>query len=233
MVAKAAMFAYPKQAEFNRPVPKNKIYGYAKPTRAIRERFVSQVSEIVWKYKLAPETVNLPARNQAKTSVHEIQIFEIALKTGELAEDVLRTMDKAIPSLLFFELTFEDRVRFAAAYKRPNEANSRKNVVEAYFETPWQPANQARPTLPVALDLAGLYEQMLRQHMLASPMALVGRLGEGLQAMADRASLIRSKENECRQLEARIKKEIQFNRKVELNSKLRAHRADLAKLQQQ
>ncbi len=229
MVAEAAMFAYPKQAEFNRPVPKNKIYGYAKPTRAIRERFVSQVGEIVWKYKLAPETVNLPA----KALVHEIQVFEIALKTGDLAEDVLRTMDKAIPSLLFFELTFEDRVRFAAAYKRPNEANSRKNVVEAYFETPWQPANQGRPSLPVALDLAGLYEQMLRQYMLASPMALVGRPGEGLQAMADRSSLIRSKENECRQLEARIKKEIQFNRKVELNTKLRAHRAELAQLQQQ
>ena len=45
---------------------------------AIRDRFVSQVSEIVWKYKLAPETVNLPA----KLSVQEIQVFEVALKTG-------------------------------------------------------------------------------------------------------------------------------------------------------
>ena len=142
-------------------------------------------------------------------------------------------MDKAIPSLLFFELTFEGRVKFAAAYKRPNETNSRKNVVEAYFETPWQPANKPRPTLPVALDLAGLYEQMLHRHMLGSPMALAPRSGESLQAMADRASLIRTKENECRQLEARIKKEIQFNRKVELNGALRAHRAELAQLQQQ
>lgn len=229
VITEAAMFAYPQQAEFNRPVPKNKIYSYAQPTRAIRNRFVAQVSEIVWRYKLAPETVNLPA----KAPVQEIQVFEVVLKTGELAEEVLRTMDKAIPSLLFFELTFEDRVRFAAAYKRPNEANSGKSVVEAYFETPWQPANQKRPTLPVALDLATLYDLMLRQHMLASPLALAGRPGEGLQAMADRASLIRSKERECQQLEARIRKEIQFNRKVELNSKLRAHRAELAQLQQQ
>lgn len=213
----------------NRPVPKNKIYGYAKPSRAIRNRFVSQVSEIVWKYKLAPATVNLPA----KLVVHEIQIFEVALKDGELSEDVLRTMDKAIPSLLFFELAFEGRVRFAAAYKRPNEANIRKNVVEAYFDTPWQSASESRPPLPVALDLAGLYEQMLHQHMLKSPMALVPRHGESLQTMADRANLIRAKENECRQLEARIKKEIQFNRKVELNTALRAHRAELARLQQQ
>lgn len=223
------MFAYPKQAEFNRTVPKSKIYSYAKPSRTIQGRFVSQVAEIVWKYKLAPETVNLPA----KIPVYEIQVFHIALKTGELTEDVLRTMDKAIPSLLFFELTFEDRVRFAAAYKRPNEADSRKNVVDAYFETPWQPASQARPALPVVLDLAGLYEQMLRQHMLASPMALTGLPGEALQAMADRASLIRVKQNECLRLEAQIKKEFQFNRKVELNSRLRECRAELAQLQQQ
>ena len=223
------MFAYPQQAEVNRAVPKNKIYAHAKPSRSIRDRFVSQVSEIVWKYKLAPETVNIPARGIAQ----EIQVFEVALKGRELAEDVLRTLDKAIPSLLFFELTFDDRVKFAAAYKRPSEASSRKNVVEAYFETPWQRANEARPPVPVALDLAGLYEQMLHRHMLASPMAITPRSGEQLQEMADRASLIRAKENECRKLEVGIKKEIQFNRKVEFNSALRACRAEIARLQRQ
>ena len=71
------MFTYPRQAEVNRPVPKNKIYGYAKPSRAIRDRFVPQVSEIVWQYKLAPETVNLPA----KMSVHGIQVFKVFSRT--------------------------------------------------------------------------------------------------------------------------------------------------------
>lgn len=223
------MFSYPKQAELNRPVPKTKIYGYAKPSRAIRDRFVSQISEIVWKYKLSPETVNLPA----KMAVHEIQVFELSLKTGELAEDVLRTMDKAIPSLLFFELIFNGQVRFAAAYKRPSETNSRKNVVEAYFETPWRSSNEARPPLPLALDLAGLYEQMLHRHMLSSPMALAPRPGESLQSMADRASLIRMKEKECHRLEVRVKKEVQFNRKVEFNTLLHACRRELVLLQQQ
>jgi len=223
------MFAYPKQAEVNRSVPKTKIYGHAKLSRTVRERFVSQVSDIVWKYKLSPETVNLPP----KPPVQEIQIFEVALKTGELTEDLLRTLDKAIPSLLFFELTFEGRVRFSAAYKRPSDADGKKNVVEAYFETEWQPSNQARPPLPIALDLAGLYEQMLQRHMFASPMALLPRTGESLQAMADRASLIRSKEKECRLLDSKIKKEIQFNRKVQLNSALRAKRVELSRLQQQ
>lgn len=231
------MFAYPKQSEFNRTVPKTKIYAYAKPSRAIRDRFVAQVSEIVWRYKLSPETVDLPA----KAAAQEIQIFQLALKSSEISEDILSTLDKAIPSLLFFELTFEHRVKFAAAYKRQDkrqsekqsEADSHKHVVEAYFESPWQDLSSPRPPLPLALDLASLYEQMLQRHMLSSPMALVPRPGEALPALADRASKIRAKEKECRLLEARIHKEIQFNRKVEWNTQLRARRAELAQLQQQ
>ena len=51
--------------------------------------------------------------------------------------------------------------------------------------------------------------------------------------MTDRANLIRNNENESRQLGVQIKKEIQFNRKVEFIMALRAHRAELAQLQQQ
>jgi hypothetical protein len=108
------MFVYPEHSKVERVLPKNKIYGYAQPSRGIRQRFISEVDEIVWRYKLAPTTIHLPARS----GVEEIQVFQIALKTGELREDVLRTIDRAIPSLLFFELTFQEKVRFTAAYKR-------------------------------------------------------------------------------------------------------------------
>jgi len=215
------MFDYPKQAEFNRVVPKAKIYAFAKPTRAVRNHFVSQVAEIVWKYKLSPETVNLPARQ----GIQEIQIFVIALKAPELAEDVLRTMDRAIPSPIFFDLTFNGRVKSTAAYKRPGGSDASKPVVDAYFETDWQPAGIARPPLPVALDLAGLYEQMLRVLLPLPP-----RAGEAIDAQVERARLIRMRENECNRLEARVRQEMQFNRKVEINAELRRQRAELNQL---
>ena len=108
------MFQFPKQAEFNRALPKSKIYAFAKPTRAVKDRIVSGIQNIVWRYKLAPETVNLPARH----GIHEIQVFEVALKTEELAEEVLRTIDKAVPSPLIYQIPIGNRVRFSAAYKR-------------------------------------------------------------------------------------------------------------------
>jgi hypothetical protein len=217
----AALFAYPKQAEFNRVIPKSKIYEHARPSRSIRERFVAEVDQIVWKHKLSPETVNLPAR----PGVPEIQVFGVLLKTDELSESVLRTIDKAIPFPIFFELSHGKRIKSTAAYKRPSDADSAKWVVDAYFETPWLPADCGREPLPVALDLFGLYEQLLRRHI-----GLAQLPGESLKAQVERINLIRSKEAECRKLEARLQQEKQFNRKVELNRELRALKNELNSL---
>lgn len=215
------MFQFPKQAEFNRALPKSKIYAFAKPTRAVKDRFVSGIQEIVWKYKLAPETVNLPARH----GIHEIQVFEITLKTEELSEDVLHAIDKAIPSPIVYQLVFGNRIRFSAAYKRPSEADASKNVIEAYFTTDWQPVGKPLPELPVVLDLAALYAVMVRRVI-----PLSNRPGESLAAQVERAVQFRAKEREREELKTRLRKERQFNRKVEINAALRAAKTHLEKL---
>jgi len=225
------MFLYPERTRKDRVLPKNKIYGHAQPSRAIRQRFIDEVEQIVWRSVLGTENMNLPARPDIK----EIQVFEIALKTGELREEVLRTIDRAIPSQLFFELTFQGQIRFATAFKRPPLAASGESVVgqpvvEAYFETPWQPIATFRLPLPVALDLGGLYEQMLRQHMLASTPALASRAGETLAETVERGNQIRVKRRECQKLEIRLRQAVQFNRKVEINSQLRQAREELQTL---
>lgn len=215
------MFAYPKQAEFNRVLPKSKIYAHAKPGKAVKNLFVSQIGEIIWKYKLSPETINLPARH----GITEIQVFEIALKTEELDEDVLRTIDKAIPFPILFQLTHGDRIRFATTYKRPSDSDSTKWVIEASFVTDWQPECQECPPLPVALDLASLYEHLIRRHL-----ALPQRPGESIRDHVARFTAIQAKEKECQQMEARLHKEKQFNRKVEMNAALRTLRQELSDL---
>jgi len=59
----AVLFDYPKSAAFGRVLPKAKIYEHASPSTAVKNLFVRQVEQIVWQFKLAPETVNLkPSR---------------------------------------------------------------------------------------------------------------------------------------------------------------------------
>ncbi len=216
------MFAYPKQAEFNRVVPKTKIFAHARAGRRLKDLFAAQVEQIVWKYKLAPETINLPA----KAGISEIQVFELTLKTAEFDEDILTTINKAIPFPLLFQLVHGGRIQFAAAYKRPSEADSAKWVIEAAFYSDWQPLAVQRPPLPVCIDLAALHEQLVRQHL-----PLPARPGESLRDQMARFLAVQTKEKQCQQLDTRLKQEKQFNRKVDLNAALRTLRQELCALQ--
>jgi hypothetical protein len=217
----SALFAWPSQAAVARPVAKTKIYAHAKPSAALRAMFVEQVDSITWAYKLAPETINLPA----KPGVPEIEVFEVALKLPELNHAVLRCIDKAIPFPILFNLRFEGRTQPVAAYKRPSDAASDQWVVGDYHAAPWQNDGLSRPALPMALDLLGLYEQLLRPHL-----AVPARAGESLRDQLDRLSARAAKQLAAAKLESRLNAEKQFNRKVEINAQLRTIRQELEAL---
>jgi len=216
-----ALFAWPPQAAVGRTVPKSKIYAHAKPTSVLRALFVAQVESITWAYKLSPETINLPA----KPAVPEIEVFEVALKQPDVSHSVLRCIDKAMPRPILFNLRFEGHTQPIAAYKRPSDAASDQWVLGDYHAAPWQKDGEARPALPVALDLQSLYEQLLRQHL-----AVPARAGESLRDQLDRLAALAAKQAAAAKLEARLCAEKQFNRKVEINAELRTIREELEAL---
>lgn len=216
-----ALFAWPSQAAVGRPVAKSKIYAHAKPTAALRALFVEQVESITWAYKLSPETINLPA----KPAVPEIEVFEVALKLPDVSHSVLRCIDKAMPRPILFNLRFEGHTQPVAAYKRPSDAAGDQWVLGDYHAAPWQEDGDARPALPLALDLQGLYEQLLRQHL-----AVPARAGETLRDQFDRLAALAAKQVAAAKLEARLNAEKQFNRKVEINAQLRSIRIELEAL---
>lgn len=212
------LFDYPAKAAFGRVLPKTKIYEHASPTSGLKELFVRQVDQIIWKYKLAPETINLPSTK----AVPEIQVFHVTLKNGELKEDVLRCIDKAIPFPILFELHYEGKCKPIACYKRPNEADSAKWVVSDYFETGWLADSAKREKLPVVLDLGVLYENLLSPLM---PHPAIGK--ETMPERIARIEKIRAKERELEKSEARLNNEKQFNRKVEINAEIRAIKQEI------
>ena len=221
VTSSVALFAWPSKAVVARPVAKAKIYAHAKPIAALRALFVDQVESITWAYKLAPETINLPA----KPDVPEIEVFEIVLKLPDVNHLVLRCIDKAIPFPILFVLRYDGHSQPVAAYKRPSDGASGQWVVGDYHAAPWQKDNLARPGLPVALDLQGLYEQLLRQHF-----AVPARPSESLRDQLNRLSLLSVKQTAAAKLESRLAQEKQFNRKVEINTQLRTVRTELLAL---
>lgn len=220
--SKLALISYPKQAAFGRNLPKNKIYEHSGANTRLRNLFVEQVEQIVWQYKLAPETINLPA----KPGVPEIQIFTIQLKTAELNLDVLRCIDGAVQFPIIFELSFDGRVQVAAAYKHPNKSGASSWVLSDYFATAWAPSDTDRAAMPLALDLGGLYEQVLHR-LIPTP----ARPQESLADLVARVERVAAKQREVEKTASKLAKEKQFNRKVEINAELRKLKTELEELQ--
>jgi hypothetical protein len=216
-----ALINYPKKAMFGRVLPKSKIYDHSGANPRLKELFVGQVEQVVWQYKLAPETTNLPA----KPDVPELQVFRVVLKTGELSADVLKCIDNAVQFPILFELEYDGKVKVIAANKRPSEADASRWVVSNYFSTAWIPANGERSEMPVVLDLGGLYETLLQRLIPLAP-----RAHESFTALVERLERMKTKQREIEKVRAKLAKEKQFNRKVEINATLRKLNTELKEL---
>lgn len=215
---KSTPFEYPRSAAVGKVVHKNKFYKQAHLTPAIKELFIRQVEQIVWEFKLAPETVNI----KSTSAVPEIQIFTISLKSGELKPDVLRCIDMAIPFPIIFELRLKDKLRLAAAYKQPSDVEAAKSILSDYFYGDWIQDNSLRKPLPIVFDLETLY-----CHFLSPLMPYLAVNDETLEERVERIENIRQKKREIERCKAKLQREKQFNRKIIINAELRLLKHDL------
>jgi len=218
------LYIYPKQAHFGKMIAKSKIYEHANLTTAIKDKFVSQIDKITWKYKLASATINL----QATSSVPEIQIFDIQLKGNDLDEALLKIIDKAIPFPIIYQIHRGDEIKIKAAYKRPSDADKSKWVIEAYVESEWMPKDTPATALPIALDLSKLYEQMIKA-LIPKELPIMEAQGSMKEQM-ELIEMIKAKERAYDKLKAKRDKEKQFNRKAELNNQLKELKKEIYKL---
>ena len=217
------LYDYPPKTSFGRLVAKRKIYEHANVSTALKEKFKTEIEKITWAYKLAPETLNLTA----SSSVPEIQVFDIKVKTLDVSEELLRVIDKVIPLPIIFQLYYEDKIKVKAAYKRPSDADNSKWVVESYFETEWLADDTQKEALPIVIDLTKLYEKMLQVLM---PDITTNTTSSSIKEQVSHIEIYRAKVTEYEKLKAKRDKEKQFNRKAELNKQLKSLSKDIDKL---
>ncbi len=209
---------FPKQAAYNRVIPKNKIYEKAKASGRIKKLFIDQIERITWSYKLGPGTLNLPASDD----VEEIQVLSVDLREDSLKHEVLQAIDKTIPSPVIFVLNYGGKLRYVAAYKRISASDRRRRVISGYFETEWLAADSEQIEIPVALDMGGLYQALLK-----SIIPLAARRRESLPDLTTRIDKLHAAEREAVRIESRMNTEKHFKRRVELNRKLRVLKKEI------
>lgn len=221
------LYKFPQQAKVDRLIPKNKFYEQGKANTKIEQLFVDQVENIRWAYKLASSTIHL----QDQEDLKEIQIFRVKSRVEDLDVSILSFIDKLILTPIIFEVVYQDKVKVVATYKRLNQADKTKAVIDQYYASEWL-EDHDRVELPLYLKLADLYEHFIAQILPITSSEDSGDDDESvsIELKLQKAQQLESLQKQLDKLKSKLRTEKQFNRKVELNKHIHALESDLNKL---
>ena len=212
------MLGLPKTTDFNKRIPKEKFYENLNVTPTVKKCFVDQIKVIYWRNKIASSTTNLAPG----TTVTEIEVFEVRLKTNLLDEAVLRQIDKEIPYHIIFLLEYDGKYQAWTAYKEASTGNTTFKVNQ-YYHTDWMTEDE----LPLKLE--GLNEDAVYENFVYQIAGDTLQAGdnESLQDVVERDETIKNLKKQIEVLQAKIRKEKQLNVQVKLNQDLKQFKMEL------
>ena len=226
---------FPDAARIDRVVAKKQFYDNGDLSSADRKLF-DNVEKIYWRYALKTETTFIQPFSDEERDYPEIEVLEIILRNekqlNRLAEVVMRSIP--YPMLIFF--SSGEKVQLWLGKLRQNQANAGRMTLTETETTEWLAEEDSFwETLSVqkmpTANFCVLYEAWF-DAISKNRLAKAGIFGQNLSGDAARETLERLQniEKEIITLRNRMKKESQFNRKMELNAKLQKLKKEKAKI---
>lgn len=212
------MLGLPKTTEFNKRIPKQKFYENLSLKPAIKKAFADQIRVIYWCNKLATTTLNLASGEL----VTEIEVFEIRLTSPDLDENVLRLIDREIPYHILYLLEYNGKYQAIMGYKEAAGSGKAAFKVDRYYRTEWFTEKEL-PLHLEGLTIDAVYENFIRQ--IAGDL-FTGNENTTLKENVERQKQREQIEKQIAALEARMKKEKQLNRKMELKAEIKKMRIE-------
>lgn len=217
------MLGLPKSTEFNRRIPKQKFYENITVSPVLKRIFIEQIKTIYWKNKIAVTTLNIAEG----TNVSEIQVFEIKLETPRLDECVLTQIDKEIPYHILFVLEYENKYQAWIGYKEATVSGNKAFKVNSYYHTEWMD-EELLPLKVEGLTIDAVYENFVRQ--IAGESLKVKSLGESLKDSVARNERKLQLQKQIAVLQAKMRKEKQLNKQMQLNTEIKRLKKELEEL---
>ena len=214
------MIGLPKTTEFNKRIPKQKFYENMDISPALKKIFVEQVRIIYWKNKIAASTTNLAAG----TDVTELEVFEVRLNSPVLDDSLLRQIDKEIPYHILFLLEYQGKYQAWIGYKEAAASGNKAFKVNGYYHTEWLVEDEL-PLKLEGLNVDAVYENFVRQ--IAGDKLKTEAAGESLKESVARDEQKQALQKQIATLQAKIRKEKQLNKQMQMNTELKKLKKEL------
>lgn len=126
---------YPQSTIVSRVVPKTMFYKFMEVNPRMKSRFVNDVVNITWLYKLSAGTLNVTNSEEMK----EIEVFVVALKQPDCSTDLFTFIDIHMPHHIVFVLVHDDNAMLLINYKDWTDDTHTKFRIRQAFASPWMP----------------------------------------------------------------------------------------------
>ena len=160
-------------------------------------------------------------------AVHEIAVFQVALKSEDVPDDVFLTIDRQMPRHTLFVLQFSERYFLLMIYKEWIDESKGTFRIIRTFRTEWTDVASLKLTID-GTTMDDVYERFAGQIS-----------GFGTDNAADTKRLIdlqqqlAQKRRTVEALQKKVRAEKQFNRQMQLNAEARTLKAEIAALEKQ
>lgn len=208
------MIGLPKTTEFNKRIPKQKFYENMDISPALKKVFVEQVKIIYWRNKIAASTTNLATGND----VTELEVFEVRLNSPVLDDGLLRQIDREIPYHILFLLEYQGKYQAWIGYKEAAASGNKAFKVNGYYHTEWLTEDEL-PLKLEGLSVDAVYENFVRQ--IAGDKLNSETSGESLKESVARDEQKQALQKQIDTLKAKIRKEKQLNKQMQMNNELK------------
>lgn len=202
------MFKLPETTKLNKIIPKNAFDSFTN-TKQKRE-FAESISRIIWFNKISVDTTNLQSKE-----ILEIQIFSIEVKEKVKIKSILNIIDKAISYPIIFIIKHGKSVYLSTSPKHNNPKNEDLAVIDYTYSTDWFTENENEFQIELKNDVDWVYKTFCEQFNKSK--ATVKDLKELVATQREVDSL----NKEIEKVKLAIARSKQFNKKVELNMKLK------------
>ena len=214
------MIGLPKTTEFNKRIPKQKFYENMDISPALKKVFVEQVKIIYWRNKIATSTTNLATGND----VTELAVFEVRLNSPVLDDGLLRQIDREIPYHILFLLEYQRKYQAWIGYKEAAASGNKAFKVNGYYHTEWLTEDEL-PLKLEGLSVDAVYENFVRQ--IAGDKLKSETSGESLKESVARDEQKQALQKQIDTLKAKIRKEKQLNKQMEMNKEFKKLKKEL------
>jgi hypothetical protein len=199
-------------------VPKTMFYRFMEVNPRMKVRFVNDVAQICWLYKLSTTTLNVTDSDEMK----EIEIFMVMLKQQDCPTDLFTFIDTNMPHHIVFILKYEESYMLLVNYKEWKDNTHTQFRINKTFASPW--VERERLTLKIeGLSLPRIYDNFVAQ---------VSGIGEhkagSLAEIVELKKRIAAMETELHVLEKKMRREPQYDVQVKMNQQVKAKRQELA-----